>query len=400
MDRPISILVVASYFKGNRFMEECHRQGCNVYLLTRYSLKDAEWANDAITETFYMTEFTERNDVLNAVSYLSRTHEFDRIIPMDDYDVELTAALREHLRTPGMGDTTARYFRDKLAMRVLARDEHIRCPRFEHVLNYGRLGHFMETVPAPWVLKPRSEAGSIGIKKINEPAELWRWVEQLGDEQSHKLLEEYVKGPVFHVDSIVWKNEIQFCHVSRYVKPPFDIWNGGGVFATKAVEHGSEVEAKIVDVNTKVIKAMGLLRGVTHAEYIQSEKDGEIYFLEIAARVGGASIDMMVEAATGLNMWEEWARLEICDVRKEEYVLPERKHDYSALMVSLARQAEPDTSAYNDPEVAWRMHKDHHVGLVVASPSLERVDELVDNYIGRFGDDFMAVKPPTDHALT
>ena len=117
MSRPVSILVVASFFKGNRFLETCHRLGCQVYLLTKLSLKDEPWAREAITDTFYMPEFTKREDVLNAVSYLARTHVFDRIIPMDDYDVELAASLREHLRIPGMGDTTARYFRDKLAMR-------------------------------------------------------------------------------------------------------------------------------------------------------------------------------------------------------------------------------------------------------------------------------------------
>jgi hypothetical protein len=39
-------------------------------------------------------------------------------------------------------------------------------------------------------------------------------------------------------------------------------------------------------------------QGVTHAEFIRGV-DGELYFLEIAARVGGANIAEMIEAATG-----------------------------------------------------------------------------------------------------
>lgn len=398
MDRPLNVLVVASYFKGARFIEECYRQGVNVYLLTRIALRDAQWPRDMIKDCFYMPEFTKREDVLNAVSFLARTHEFDRILPMDDYDVELTAALREHLRIPGMGDTTARYFRDKLAMRVQARDEHIRCPRFEHVLNYGRLDKFMKEVPGPWVLKPRSEAGAIGIKKINDPSELWHWVEQLGDEQSHRLLEEYVAGPVFHVDSIVWNKDIKFTHASKYVKPPFEIWNFGGIFGTRSVPESDPLYQKLIDINKSVVEAMGLLRGVTHAEYILNEKTGELYFLEIAARVGGAGIDMMVEAATGLNLWTEWAKVELAAARHEEYQVPERRHDSAALIVSLSRQAEPDTSAYNDPEVYWRMDKDHHVGMALASSDEKRLSELMDSYIARFAEDFMAVKPPMETA--
>lgn len=394
MSRPISILVVASFFKGNRFMEECKRQGCQVYLLTKLSLKDSPWPREAISDTFYMPEFTKREDVINAVSFLARTHEFDAIVPMDDFDVELAASLREHLRIPGMGDTTARYFRDKLAMRVQARDENIRCPRFEHVLNYDRLNRFMKEVPGPWMLKPRSEAGSVGIKKIHEPAELWQWVERLGDEQSHRLLEEFVAGSVCHVDSIVWKNEIKFAHASRYAKPPFDIWNNGGIFVTHSIRESDPLYEKLIDANRRVVKAMGLVRGVTHAEFILAERDGEVYFLEIAARVGGASIDIMIEAATGLNMWEEWAKVETAYVRHEDYKLPKRRHDYAALLVSLAKQANPDTSSFNDPEVFWRMHKDHHVGLVIAGSDPDRIDQLTEDYRKRFAQEFLAVEPP------
>ena len=394
MDRPVNLLIVASYFKGNRFMEECYREGCNVYLLTKLSLKDAPWQRECITDTFYMPEFTKREDVINAVSYLARTHIFDRIIPMDDYAVELAASLREHLRIPGMGDTTARYFRDKLAMRVQARDEHIRCPRFEHVLNYDKLRQFMDEVPGPWFLKPRSEAGAVGIKKINNPQELWDTIQQLGDDQSHRLLEEYVPGSVYHVDSVVWNREILFSNVSRYDKPPFDIWNFGGVFCTRTLPQGYAEEPEVAEMNRKVVAAMGLVRGITHAEFIRSEKDGQIYFLEVAARVGGASIDMMVEAATGLNMWQEWARLEIAYAKGEEYVLPQRRSDSAALLNCLSRQADPDTSSYNDPEVFWRNHKDHHVGLVLRSSSFEELSKLVDSYKERLNRDFLAIEPP------
>ena len=398
MDKPISVLVVASYFKGNLFLEECHRLGCKIYLLTKLSLKDEPWARDCIDDTFYIPEFTDRNEVLNAVSYLARTLVFDLIVPMDDFDVEMAAFIREHLRIHGMGDTTARYFRDKLAMRVQAREENILCPRFVHVLNYDRIREFMAEVPAPWFLKPRSEAGSIGIKKISNPQEFWDTVDKLGDEQSHRLLEEYIPGSVYHVDSIVWNHKIVFTNVSRYVKPPFDIWNFGGVFCTQTLPEGYEEEPEVAEMNKRVVKAMKIQRGVTHAEFIRSVKDGQIYFLEIAARVGGARIDMMVEAATGLNMWKEWAKLEVAYVRGEEYKVPKRRHDSASLLVSLARQAEPDTSAYNDPEVYWRMHKDHHVGMVLAGPDFERINSLTKEYLQRMAKDYMAVEPPTENS--
>ncbi len=396
MSRPLSILCVASFFKGTRFIEECHRQGCQVFLLTRPSLAEQPWPRELLEEVFYLPEVTSREDVIKAVSFLARHREIDRLIPLDDYDVELAATMREHLRLPGMGDTTARYFRDKLAMRVQARETGIRCPRFEHVLHHGRLHRFMQEVPGPWILKPRSEAGAVGIRKIHRPEELWDQVEILGDEQSHRLLEEYIPGPVYHVDSLVWEREVLFSAAHGYLRPPFDIWNHGGIFGTRTVPRDTPVEAELLDMNRRVIQAMGLVRGVTHAEFIRSEKDGQVYFLEIASRVGGAHIDDLVALSTGVDLWQEWARLELASIRGEAYRAPSSRRDCGGLLICLARQQHPDLSGYSDPEVVWRMDREHHAGLILTSPDCERVARITESYAERFSQDFLAVHPPAD----
>src|SRR6185312_15803221 len=114
-----------------------------------------------------------------------------------------------------------------------------------------------------------------------------------------------------------------------------------------------------------------------------------IYFLETSARVGGAHIAELVEEATGLNLWAEWAKVEVVGAAGG-YQPPAVNRDYAALLISLARQEHPDTSAYNDPEVAWRLVQDHHAGLIVKSPSAARVDELLKAYEPRFTEDFYA----------
>ncbi len=125
-DRKLTVLCLASYFKGLDFIKECRRQGARVLLLTSHSLRDEEWPRESIDEFFYIPDVEKAwkiEDVLLGVSYMARSENIDRIVPLDDFDVETAATLREHLRVPGMGDTTARYFRDKLAMRTKARDE-------------------------------------------------------------------------------------------------------------------------------------------------------------------------------------------------------------------------------------------------------------------------------------
>lgn len=394
----ITFLCLASYYKGAAFMEEAKRQGCRVLLLTCEKLKHEPWPHHALEDIFYMPELNKYPDIIRAVSYLARHHQIDRIIPLDDYDVETAARLREHLRVPGMGDTTARHFRDKLAMRVQARDEGVAVPDFVHVLNHDQVEAFMRRCPGPWVLKPRSEAGSVGIKKIHNRQEAWDTIHTLGDLQSYYLMEQYVAGDVYHVDSIVYDRKILFSQAHRYGVPPFNVWNHGGVFSTKSLHKEAPELGDLLAINDKVIHAMGLLRGVTHAEFIRGQ-DGKLYYLEMAARVGGANIDVLVDKATGVNLWAEWVKLELANFHGQPYKPPKRAFGHAGLMLCLSKQAEPDLSHYGDADVVWRLKKNHHAGLIVNCKTAERRDQLVSHYLEQMGHDFLAVAPPSQTAV-
>jgi len=262
------------------------------------------------------------------------------------------------------------------------------------VLNYDRLSEFMQRVPPPWVLKPRSMAGAIGIKKVESSGDLWPMLDALGDLQSHYVLERFVAGDIFHVDTIVYEKEILFAIASGYGRPPMEVSHHGGIFTTRILERDSEDAKRLLETNARVMAGLGMLRGVSHTEFIKGREDGRIYFLETSARVGGAHIADLVAAATGVNLWAEWAKLEIAG-GSNPYRPPQLRNDYAGLLVSLARQEHPDTSAYNDPEVVWRMDdKDHHVGLIVQSPSPQRVRELLSSYAHRFESDFFAYIAP------
>ena len=395
-NRPVTLLCLASYFKGDDFLRAAKRLGAHVLLITKEKLADEQWPADGIDERFLMPDLSKRPDILYAVSYLARERVIDRIIPLDDYDVETAASLREHLRLPGIGESLARHFRDKLAMRMEASKAGLPVPAFTPVFNYDRLRAFMERVPPPWVLKPRSEAGAMGIKKIHSSDELWRRLEELSDEQSFFLLEDYVPGQVFHVDGIVSGGRVVFAVASKYGQPPMDVAHEGGVFMTRTLPDDDEDAAAILAMNEQLQSALGMEHGATHTEFIKGQ-EGRLYFLETAARVGGANIHEMVEAATGVNLWEEWAKIEVAQIRKEPYEPPAARGDYAGLLVCLARQEWPDTSHYDDPEVVWRLHdKKHHAGLIVRSPDPRRVQALLNEYGRRFANDFLAVAPPLD----
>ena len=390
-----TLLCVTSYEKGQEFIRECKRQGAYVILLTVTALEHANWPRESIDEAFYMPDLSKVDEVIRGVSFLARTHIIDRIAALDDYDVWAAANLREHLRIPGMGDTTIRYFRDKLAMRLRAREHNIPVPDFVHVLNHDKIREFMARIPPPWVLKPRSEASTIGIAKINIPDEFWPRIDTLGDQQSFYLLERYIPGEVYHVDSLTVDHKVVFAEAHLYGKPPFNVFHEGGAFTTRTMPRGSGDEATLKELNRQIINAFGLVRGVTHTEFIKGRDDGHFYFLETAARVGGANISELVEAATGINLWREWAKIERTP-QEEAYQLPEHQQNYAGVIVSLARQEHPDTSAYQDPEIVMRLDRRHHAGFVIASKDPDRVNFLLDEYTQRFANDFLATLPPIE----
>jgi biotin carboxylase len=390
----LTLLCIASYHKGFEFLREAKRQGARVLLVTSASLRDAEWPTESIDEIFYIQDDQKRwklDDLILGASHLARRVAIDRIVPLDDFDLEKASALREHLRIPGMGETTTRYFRDKLAMRVRAQDDGLPVPAFVHVLNDDAIRAFCRRVAPPWFLKPRHQAGAIGIRKINGEDELWAVTDALGDERSSFLLEEFVPGDVFHVDSIVYERNVLAAVPSRYGTPPFDVSHSGGVFTTRLVARESDEAAALLPLNARLLASLGLVRGVSHSEYIRGH-DGRLVFLETSARVGGAHIAELVEAATGVNMWAEWAKIEVAG-GKAPYAVPEMRPEYAGLLVSLTRQEWRDLSGFTDPEVVWRLRKPHHAGLIVRSPSLARVDELLALYAGRFREEFLAALP-------
>lgn len=392
---PLTILCVSSYEKGHEFLRTCKRIGCRVLLLTLEKLKNADWPRESIDETFYMPEDLPLASLINAVSYAARNQKIDRIVALDEFDMENVSALREHLRIPGMGLTTVRYFRDKLAMRARAKEDGVLVPEFVHVLNHDELREFMTRVPGPWLLKPRSQASGIGMKKIHAPEELWPWLECLGDDQSSYLLEQFIPGSVFHVDSVVSEREVLFAEAHAYGAPPLDVSHGGGVFTTRTMPREGAETLQLKELNKELIRVLGLVRGVTHAEFLKANATGKTYFLEIAARVGGAYISDVIETAAGINLWREWAKLEV-SAGKTPYELPQTSHDYAGVILSLARQESPDTSAYKDPEISYRVKKYHHAGFILKSVREERVRELLDSYAKRFVTDFVATQPVPD----
>jgi len=400
MTRNLTFLCISTFFKGNDFLKALKNSGNTVYLLTAKRLENKPWVRDSVDEFFYVEEGEDgrynMDQIINGLAYVMRDRPIDRVVALDDFDVEKAAHLREYFRIPGMGQTTGRYFRDKLAMRTKAAESGILVPGFSALFNDEEINLFVAKYPGPWMIKPRSEASATGIKKIHHVDELWETIHNLGDKRHSYLIEQFKPGDVYHVDSISYNGRVIFSWNSKYLAPPFDVAHGGGIFRSVTVPFDSAEEHALETLAVDLLKAFGLKHSASHTEVIRCYDDGKYYFLETSSRVGGANLSEMVDASSGINLWKEWAKMETAEAKGENYKLPPVRKDYSGIIISLARVEWPDLSVFNDPEIVWRMEEPYHVGLVVRSKSREKVMELLDKYAGIIQSEYHASAPAPD----
>jgi biotin carboxylase len=389
-----TFICISNYFKGNDFLINLKKLGNKVFLITSEKLRDKPWAFDSIDEIFYMPGQDVDWDLdmlLQGVAGLMRTEKVDAIVALDDFDVEKATYLRENLRVDGMGQTTGRYFRDKLAMRVKAQAEGVPVPPFSALFNDEYINHFAETVSPPWVLKPRSEASASGIMKVHSKDELWEKIHELGGNRIKYLVEQFKPGAVYHCDGLNFNSKVLFSLTSQYLATPMEISQGGGIFRSANIPYNSADDKAIKKVNEQVMKAFGMKHGATHTEFIKCNEDGKIYFLETSSRVGGAHLAEMVEAASDINLWGEWAKIEDALVRGKEYKVPSQKKQFAGIVLTLSKFEQPDLSGFNDSEVCFRVPLEYHAGLIVKCDKHERVRELLDDYADRLVRDFATV---------
>ncbi|MCH6234226.1 ATP-grasp domain-containing protein [Cognataquiflexum rubidum] len=385
-DSPKTFLCISNYFKGSAFLIALKKAGNKVYLITSEKLRENNWPREYIDEIFYMPGQDldwDLETLLTGVAGLMKGVKIDAIAALDDYDVEKATFLRENLRIPGMGQTTGRYFRDKLAMRMRAQEAGVLVPAFSALFNDAEINHFADNVPPPWVLKPRSEASAHGIIKVHDKHSLWQNIHEMGDNRLRYLVEQFRPGDVYHADGLNLDGKNIFCTVSKYLATPMEISQGGGIFRSANVTYGSEDDKSMRKANEQVMKAFGMKNGASHTEFIKGKDDGQVYFLETSSRVGGAHLAEMVEGATDINLWTEWAKIEDSVVKGKKYTLPKVKKGYAGIVLTLSKFQDPDLSSFDDPEVCFRVPLDYHAGLIVKSDKQARIRELLDDYAER-----------------
>jgi hypothetical protein len=240
-NRPLNIVCLATYFKGADFMRECRQHGHNVLLITKEKMLNEDWPRDVLDDVMAVPNDAGPALFIDLAAFLSRKAKIDRVVALEEFDVVTAALVREHLCLPGLSSSRAKVFRDKLSMAVYSQRAGINVPEFVPMLSPDEMREYMERVPGPWVIKPRSDVSAIGIKKVETSDEVWRIFEEMNgrenlrERSSYYVLARFIAGEVFHVDSIVNDSRVRFAGVNQYGRPPLQVAHHGGSYISHTV---------------------------------------------------------------------------------------------------------------------------------------------------------------------
>lgn len=210
---------------------------------------------------------------------------YDKVIAIDEFDIEIAACIRDYFDLKGQNLENAKFFRDKLIMNKLVREKGISAPITSEISNIFELDKFGKSVSYPIIVKPKNGAGTMKTFKIDSYDDAVSKID-FDLSEGNYIAQKFIKGELYHIDSLVIKGVTKFTKVSKYLAPTLQHFNG--ISAASALLDKSESEM-FVDFTEQLFKRIPLPENsLIHLEVFY---DGhEIHFLEIASRIGGGGI--------------------------------------------------------------------------------------------------------------
>lgn len=273
------------------------------------------FSSGEVDHHYFCPNYDDASDLRKRVRQIHGDHNVQRIMVSFEGDVYPACLCREENGISGMQPEVGIYFRDKNAMSARARELGIKIAESCLPHTFITIERFVEQVGFPIVLKPYDGMACMKTYKIRTREELSRAWDRIKNERHDYRVEKFVEARQFHLDSLTQRGEVVFGILSEYTYRLLDSLsdNYSNTQAVASITRQSDLSAahkRMFEINSQIMTGFGFERGVTHAEFYLT-RDGEVYFGEVGARVGGAYIVPMLEKACGLNIADEWARIEI-----------------------------------------------------------------------------------------
>ncbi len=238
---------------------------------------------------------------MEAVLRVARAHNVDGVITeQTDVAVPTAAYVAEKMGLPGIGYEVSLNVTNKWLMRERCREAGLPGPKYRRVTTLDEAVAAAEEIGPPVVVKPLDAQSSRGVAKIWDVAEMPKWfaLTKSHSRDGSLLVEEMMTGTESSAEGFVADGRVHVFGVCDKVKcpPPYSY----DLRLIYPAFFSDEVIAEIHALNERVVRAVGITLGTTHAEYIVTP-DG-VRLLEIAARGCGARVAThLIPAMTGVD---------------------------------------------------------------------------------------------------
>ncbi|MGF6960416.1 ATP-grasp domain-containing protein [Paraburkholderia youngii] len=226
----------------------------------------------------------------------------DRLVALSEFDLIAAARLRNSFNIPGDLPETVVRFRNKAVTKNTIAAAGLRVPRFAALEDLAVAKAATTTVMRfPIIVKPRSGTANIGSRRIETRPEfdaLWPTLSL-----AEYDCEEYIDGPVYHVDGFLLNGTLVIARASRYINTYVQFAQGkplGSVMLDP-----SPLNEALTAFSGKCLRALDFRNGPFHLEIIRG-CDG-LYFLEVGARVGEGEIPFLFHDLYGVDLFALWA---------------------------------------------------------------------------------------------
>jgi len=289
-----------------------HSDNRVVYFVNHRGRKDIEAYADQAAAIHELENIEDYEALEAAAAETVNTYgSIDLLLAMSEFDLIHAAKLRTKFGIPGISEQQIALYRDKIVMKERMRRDGIRVPAFLDYSSADEAVEFASRTGYPLILKPKLGAASQGVKKAADESELRDMlavIEKAGDAGNYQC-EEFIHGPIFHIDGLIQSGQLQFIAVSQYVNGCFAFSQGmpnGSFIVTDRLE----LKERMTGFTEKVLHSLELRNGCFHLEVID-RNGAEAVFLEIGARMGGAETPFLTQDLYGVNLCEEWIRIEL-----------------------------------------------------------------------------------------
>lgn len=240
----------------------------------------------------------------------------DGVLTYDEFAVTAASDLAHHLQLPSPGVDAARKCRDKSATRRALENGGVSSARWRLVeagtrLTEGAAGHIATQLGGyPLVVKPRAQAGSIGVVLVTNPSEMTEAIAgalqmRLSDaEPPGALVEQYLDGPEVSVDTVMLNGQplVSLLTHKRLGFAPWFEEVGHVVAGSGAVWRAADgiPSEPAICMAHAALAAVDFRTGAAHTELRLTSAGPRV--VEINARLGGDLIPYIGRLATGVDL--------------------------------------------------------------------------------------------------